>query len=127
MSRALILGAACAVALFAAPAQAAVFGTLAFDTPSATVFGNQDIEVWLTLTLDNASDALITSPSGITTNLSPTDIATVPYNSTGGLFDPNLTSDVIVNNSFECSGNFVSGCDPGAYAFDFNYNSYSYS
>ncbi len=126
MSRTLIAGAACALALLAAPAQAAVFGNLAFDTPNAVVFSNQDIEVWLTLTLDANSDALVTDVSGITTSLTPAEIATVTYNSNLDTFDPNLISDVIVNNSFECSGNFVSGCGPGAYMFDFNYASPSF-
>lgn len=120
------LGAAAAVALFAAPAQAAVFGTLTFDTPNGVVFGNQDIAVWLTLTLDANSDALITDASGITNSLSDAEIGSVISNSHGDFFDPNLTSDVIVNNSFECSGTFVNGCDPGAYQFDFNYNSPSF-
>ena len=48
------------------------------------------------------------------------------YNEVGATFDPNLVSDLIVNNSFECSGNFVSGCGPGAYMFDFNFASPSF-
>ena len=117
MSRILTAGAfAAASLLFAAPSQAAIIATLTFDTPSATVLSNEAIEVWVTLHLDPMSDAITTDGSGeVTSGLTDQMI-------TDAGFDPDQVFRTNVNNYFECSGTFVSGCGPGPeYAFDFNF------
>ena len=104
-----------AATAFAAPAQAAVVASLTFTTQTATVFSNEAIQIFLTLHLDGSSDPLTTDSSGfITSGLTTQDIIDQ------GL-DPLDVVRTNLNNSFECSGTFTNGCDPGAYAFDFNF------
>ena len=93
----------------ASQAQAGVIGTLSFDTPSATVANNVSIPVWVTLSLDAASDALITDASGaiVSPATLPPEVAGFPR--------------VFLNNGYECTGTFTSGCGAGEYAFSFNY------
>ena len=106
--------ATCAATLAAAGGvQASVIATLTFDTPTATVANNVNIPVYVTLALDPLSDPLSTDASG-----------NVPLAilSAQNLIDlAGTTPNVIINNSFRCSGTFTSGCGPGAYAFNFNF------
>ncbi|WP_309603934.1 PEPxxWA-CTERM sorting domain-containing protein [Phenylobacterium sp.] len=93
----------------ATEARAAVIGTLSFDTPSATVANNVAIPVWVTLSLDAASDRLTTDASGaiVSPATLPPEVAGFPR--------------VFLNNGYECGGTFTAGCGAGAYAFSFNY------
>ena len=103
-----------AVAMIASAgiAQADVIATLSFNTPNATVASNVAIPVWVTLTLDPASDPIATDSSGyVTSPLSAMNISDLNGNS----------ANVIVNNSYFCSGNFTNVCSPGAYGFNFNF------
>jgi len=123
MSRLLPLGALCAAAALApAPTKAAVVATLTFDTPSATVFSNQAVPIFVTLHLAANSDAIRTDAFGtVTSGLTDQDIVDAGA-------DPATVVRTNVNNSFECSGTFVEGCGGGAsaYAFDFNFDSPSF-
>ena len=124
MLRRLTAGALCAAALIAAPSQAAVIGTLTFNTPTGTVFSNENIDVYVTLHLDAMSDAVITDAlRNVTSGLSNQDIIDAspdPLNP----FDPALVTHSNVNNYYSCSGTFTGApsgaCDPGAYQFTFN-------
>ena len=104
--------AACAAAL-AGGVQASVIATLTFDTPTGTVANNVNIPVYVTLALDPMSDPLTTDASGHV----PVGILS-PQN----LIDlAGTMPNVIINNSYRCSGTFTNICGPGAYAFNFNY------
>lgn len=108
------LAAAIGLSLFATGSHAAVNASLTFTTPSGTVANNVDIPVWLTLTLDSSSDALTTDAVGhVTSGLSAADIAALNGNST----------DVIVNNAFQCGDTFTNCFSGSPYGFDFNYAS----
>ena len=91
----------------ATEAQAGVIGTLSFDTPSATAANNVSIPVWVTLSLDAASDALVTDASGaiVSPATLPPEVAGFPR--------------VFLNNGYECGGTFTSGCGAGEYAFSY--------
>ena len=105
--------AAAAMIASAGIAQADVIATLSFNTPNATVASNVAIPVWVTLTLDPASDPITTDSSGhVTSPLSAMDISNLNGHS----------SNVIINNTFCCAGNFTSACSPAAYAFNFNFS-----
>ncbi len=110
--------AAGAIYALTAQTQAAVIATLSFDTPSGLAASNAPIDIFLTLTLDAASDALTTDASGKPT--SGFDYA--GYTGLIDLNDPNTS--VFFSEAFQCSGTFTDGCGGGssAYNFDFNYN-----
>ncbi len=124
MLRRIAAGALCAAALISAPSQAAVIGTLTFNTPTGTVFSNENIDVYVTLHLDPLSDAVITdSLRQVISGLTPQDIIDAspdPLNP----FDPAMVNATNTNNYYSCSGTFTGAitgaCDPGAYAFTFN-------
>jgi hypothetical protein len=97
-------------------AQAAVIATLTFNTPSGVAASNAPIDIFLTLTLDSASDALTTDASGKPT--SGFDYA--GYTGTIDLNDPNTR--VFFSESFGCSGTFVEGCGGGSSAYEWNFN-----
>jgi PEP-CTERM motif len=101
----------------AAQAHSAVIGTLTFDQPTGTVNSNQSIPIYLTLTLDPASDALSSDASSHVTS----GFDSVGYAGPVDLTDP--ATSIFFNESFQCSGTFTSGCGAGAYAFNFNYSS----
>jgi hypothetical protein len=112
--------AAMAVAL-AVPAQALALahGALTFDQPTGTVAGDQSIPVWLSFTLDQDSDALITD-AGLVTSGGPDDQQ---------LLDKGVDLDrpysLSLTVSFTCSGTFTQGgctTDGTPYTFDFNYS-----
>jgi hypothetical protein len=117
MSRLLSASALCAAAaLVCAPAEAAVIATLTFDTPSATIFSNEAVPVWVTLHLSADSDPIVTDPfTAVTSGVTTQQIIDAGI-------DPDTVTRINTNNSFECSGTFTNGCDPGAYAFDFNFD-----
>lgn len=103
---------------FTQPAQAAVIASLTFDTPSGVVASNVPIDIFLTLTLDAASDAVQTDGSGhISGGLSTADIIAAGS-------DPMDFVNSNVNVAFECSGSFTSVCGSGPpYEFTFAYPS----
>jgi PEP-CTERM motif len=101
---------------FAGQAHAALLATLTFNTPFAIVASDQPVDVFLTLTLDAASDALTTDTAGRPT--SGFDFA--GYTGPIDLNDPNTR--VLLNESYQCGGSFVGLCGSGPYSFDFNFN-----
>lgn len=112
-------GAAALLSLGAASqASAAVIATLTFDEPSAVVANNVSIPVWVTLTLDAASDPLTSDASANVTSPDPSTL--FPGH-------PDITQ-INFNNSFECSGTFVTGCNlpTDDYNFHFNFNAPSF-
>jgi hypothetical protein len=115
MMRAFLTAAGAAALLVLGPApqaSAAVIATLTFDEPSATVANNVSIPVWVTLALDAGSDPLKTDPSGNVTSPDPSTLFTD---------HPDITR-VILNNSFECSGTFVTGCNQPTDDYNFHFN-----
>src|SRR5690242_1309175 len=123
MSRILpVAGLFAAAALLASPAQAASFGTLTFDTPTGTVLSNEDIPVYVTLTLGAGSPVLATDGSSIVTSgVTAEEIAAVHWHDDDNtFFDPALTQ-VQLNHSFECSGTFTAVCGSGP-PYDFTFN-----
>lgn len=107
-----------AAAMIATTANAATILTLSFIQPTGTAASNAPIDVFVRLTADPASDPLTTDGSGRPT--SGYDFSS--YAGPIDLDDP--ATSVVLNNFFECSGDFTIGCnDPGsAYDFTFNYN-----
>ena len=110
-----VVAAVCLTAATAAKAD--VIASLSFDTPNATVSSTASIPVWVTLTLDPTSDPLATDAGGtVTSPLSAQNlIDLVPGD-----------GRIIVNNGFQCSGTFTSGCGAGAYGFNFNFGAPSF-
>ncbi len=112
MNVAKFTAAAATLLLATSAARADLIASLTFDLPTATVSSTASIPVWVTLTLDANSDPIATDGSGVVTSpLSAQNlIDLVPGD-----------GNIIVNNGFQCSGTFTSGCGGGAYAFNFNF------
>lgn len=110
-----VAGFAAAVTAFAtAPSQAAIIASLTFDQPTGVVAPGDSIDVFFTLTLDMASDALITDGSGrITSGFSDAEIMELGGDPT----DPE--GFTYVNVFFQCGDSFTN-CFTGPYSFDFN-------
>lgn len=117
MRKTLLNTIACGFALAASvPAQAALIADLSFVQQTGTALSNQSIDVYLRLTLDPLSDALTTDASGTPTS----GFDYLGYAGPVDLNDP--STRVVLNNFFECSGNFGSSCTGGPpYEFNFNY------
>jgi hypothetical protein len=93
--------------IFAAPARAAVIGTLEYRDPTGIVGPTDSIDVWLRLTLDPASDPITTDASGNVTS---------PLL---GQVDPSQLSSFFI-----CGGTFTTVCTTGPpYDFTFNFSS----
>lgn len=99
-----------------AQVQAAVIATLTFDTPSGTVASNTPIDVFVTLTLDAASDAITTDASGMVTS----GLTSAAIIAAGG--DPNDIVRTLVNVGFQCGGTFTTTCTDGP-PYDFTFDS----
>lgn len=110
-SRFLAAAALAATALFAAPSQAAVIASLTFDQPTGIVGPGDSIDIYLTLSLDPASDAVTTDGAGrITSGFTDDDITDL-----GG--DPQDPESWTYINVFFQGGDSFTGS--GAYTFDF--------
>ncbi len=112
------------------PANAAFLATLAFVEPTGTVAPDESIPVWLTLTLDPASDPLAITldsdtdpPFGVPLANYPDFVAT-PLGGRQGLAYELVSLDTVLsvtlNVAARCAGTLIGECSPGAYAFDFN-------
>lgn len=112
-----IAAAACATALGlgAAPSSAAVIASLTFDQPAGVVGPSDAIDVFFTLTLDAASDALITDASEtILSGFSEAEIIAL-----GG--DPTAAgARTYLNVFFQCGDTFTNCFSGAPYTFDFN-------
>jgi hypothetical protein len=99
-------------------AVAAPQASLVFTTPTAAAGPTDNIDVYVTLTLDPASVALTTDASGtVTSGYGAGDLPS-------GF---NVTSSNL-NMSFSCSGTFTDVCTNGPpYDFNFAYPSFSYA
>ena len=110
-----VAGFAAAVTAFAvAPSQAAIIASLTFDQPTGVVAPGDSIDVFYTLTLDAASDALVTDASGkITSGFTDAEIIDLGGDPT----DPE--GFTYVNVFFQCGETFTN-CFTGPYDFAFN-------
>lgn len=108
------MAAAGALASLAAPADAALIGGISFTTPSGIVGPTDAIDIYVTMTLDPASDALTTDAfHNITSGVSDSDWAAAGI-------DPAEIGFTYLNVFFQCGGNFSVGCLTGPpYDFDF--------
>lgn len=113
------LAAATALAV-ASPASATLIGNVSFTTPTGVVGATDPIDVYLTLTLDADSDALITDNNGyFLSGLNDQD-----YEDAG--FDSEEVAHAYMNVFIECSGNFTAGCISGPpYDFTFAFNTHN--
>lgn len=88
-------------------------GTLSFIEPTGTALATDDIEVWLRLTLDGDSAPLHLDSSAPNYGLDLDDLTNQ---------DPTMkwisVTNAHTNILFGCSGNFVDGCGPGEYSFE---------
>lgn len=120
-----LAGAACFCTVLSAQA-ALPSVTLGFNQPSGTVGPTDIVEVWVTLTVDAGSSALVfdgttAAPFGFaagdlplqgyyidaaTYGNDPADFASYTYAQT--------------NTFYGCSGTFTDSCSPAAYSFDFH-------
>jgi len=101
------------VAAFAvAVVHAAPFGTLRYVQPTGVVGPNDDIEVWMEVTLDPASPALILDSSLPGFGVDPSDIPAGWTSLTGAN----------TSTGFVCGGNFTADCTEGP-PYDFIFNS----
>jgi len=123
----LAAAAAIACCVSAAPASADVLATLEFTQPTGTVGPNDPVEVWLKLSLDASSDALVfDAPNGVLPNSSllPTDGYYYDENNNYQVkpfasYDASRTS---TSSGYGCSGNFWNGCSGGqSYEFSWNF------
>lgn len=118
MRNILISTAACAALAFAAGgAQAAVVGALTFDTPTGIVAPGDSIDVWMTLTMADDSDALTTDAFGqVTSGLTDGMI-------TAAGADPDNLEYALVNVGYSCGGETFGFCSAGTpYDIAFNYD-----
>lgn len=99
-------------ALVAGAADAAVIGSLAFRDPAATVNATDTIDLWVTLTLDQASDSLSYDPySGYPNGLNPLDIPATGRPITGGPSSSFASYSYISQFTTRfCGGTFIVPC-----------------
>jgi hypothetical protein len=123
MVRVLVCLLVAGLAFVVVPAGGAPIATLTFVAPTGSAAATDSIEVWLRLTLDSASDAIITDASGNVT--SGYTIADVVAGLNPGLppgVDPTVDSlSGVVNIYFSCSGTFTASCTTGP-PYDFAWN-----
>lgn len=118
-----VIGAALLLGLSAA-ANAAIIGTLTFKDPTGTVSPDQTIDMWVTLTLDAASDPLVYDPGidsfgGIDQDVFPAsgELQVDPYGT--ATFD---TYDYVSQQYWRsCNDSFTSGCSGPTSAYGWNH------
>ncbi|MES9969580.1 MAG: VPLPA-CTERM sorting domain-containing protein [Candidatus Thiodiazotropha sp.] len=126
LSKTIGMAALAAAILHSTSAYSAVLGSLVFTNPTGTVGANDVIDVWVTLTLDTASDPLTFNSSAAYPNgVNPADIPT-----DGLIWDPNIPGYTTVpfdnydyiglSTSRSCNDTFTVVCsDPGS---QYSYN-----
>jgi hypothetical protein len=110
-------------------ASADISGTVTFTQPIVHVGSTDQIPVYLTLTLDPASDPVDIDSSGQVTDLSTSQIQANLFgsftdsnnNSVNYTFDSSDTFSVVPNEDITCSGNFFVGCGGPGSAYDYNF------
>lgn len=122
----LAAAAAIACCVSAAPASADVLATLEFTQPTGTVGPHDPVEVWVKLTLDPSSDAVVfDAPNNIQLNASLLPTAGWYYDDQNNYhtadfasYDASRTSTTV---GYGCSGNFWNACS-GGQSYEFNWN-----
>lgn len=106
--------------VIASPASATLIGTVSFTTPTGIVGPTDPVDVYLTLSLDESSDDLITDENGyFLSGLNSQD-----YEDAG--FDSSQVAHAYMNVFLECSGTFTAVCTDGPpYDFDFAFDTHN--
>ncbi len=123
---------------FVQSASADIYGTVTFTDPVVYASNTATIPIYLTLTLDPASDALMTDASGNITDLSAGQVAANLFgnytdsNNNPIQISPDPYTDPLSSNTNEflgCSGTFFNsanacggGTGPNAAPYSFNFN-----
>ncbi len=122
MKNKLLVAVGGALWLAATAANADVFASLSFTNPTGTVSAVDPIDVWVTLTLDQDSEALTfdgSSLASLPASLIPLEAEV--WNSETFSYDyiPFASYDSVGKfTSYTCSGNFTNGCSDGEYTYD---------
>jgi len=104
------------------------FGTLEFTQRVATVGADQQVDVWLRLTLDAASPALDFVSTDPLTGFNPDDLPKIGHFTnldTGDTEYRNFASysGVFLDVTFGCDNSFTDGCGSSNYSFDLHASS----